>query len=463
MKPRSEARLKVEARPKAEAGPKVDAGPKAEAGPNVDDVLTADVEQAGASNADTNAGKGSEPDADNATKPDAEGKTPGSVSGRTTMKPRRAAKPKAGAKPNVEAKPNVDSLKADGEADSASTPGTAAKPESGKTDADANTDSPGSQADKAKPKADKSGGKTVQAEPISKVGAETKPESDADAKPSGGGAAGGRPGKPPKATRAAARLAVAEPAVAGLVVPKRTRPAIPEQPAPDAAALGVPTSRSGRWWWRTACAVGLLGFLASIALGIVRAADIRADAKRSARPVLSASPVPSAPPKPFLSVGTGVSAGLLVLANGQVLYYNDQDGAPPSGVPACVDSCSKVWRPLAPSDDVPLAASPDVIGSLYTIVRPQDGTTQVTFNGHPLYEFTVDGPGHMTGNGLNDVFAGQAFSWHAANATDTPVIPAPSADPTLPVPIGTPTDTPTASPSASVSVSPTPNATVTYR
>ena len=46
------------------------------------------------------------------------------------------------------------------------------------------------------------------------------------------------------------------------------------------------------------------------------------------------------------------------------------------------------------------------------ITRP-DGTKQVTDDGKPLYTFTEDSKGKVTGNDFSDDFNGQQFTWHA--------------------------------------------------
>jgi len=52
--------------------------------------------------------------------------------------------------------------------------------------------------------------------------------------------------------------------------------------------------------------------------------------------------------------------------------------------------------------------APGVTGTFGTIKR-SDGSTQATFNGHPLYTFTADtSPGQAKGNGLT-AFGGV---WH---------------------------------------------------
>ena len=49
----------------------------------------------------------------------------------------------------------------------------------------------------------------------------------------------------------------------------------------------------------------------------------------------------------------------------------------------------------------PVTAGSGVTGMLGTITRP-DGTTQATYDGHPLYTYAGDSaPGQAKGNGLN--------------------------------------------------------------
>lgn len=54
-------------------------------------------------------------------------------------------------------------------------------------------------------------------------------------------------------------------------------------------------------------------------------------------------------------------------------------------------------------------------GALGVLTRP-DGKTQVTFNGVPVYRFVEDQSGQIGGDGLDDAFDGQMFTWHAVTA-----------------------------------------------
>jgi predicted lipoprotein with Yx(FWY)xxD motif len=57
--------------------------------------------------------------------------------------------------------------------------------------------------------------------------------------------------------------------------------------------------------------------------------------------------------------------------------------------------------------------------SLLGTTKRQDGTTQVTYNGHPLYYFIADSaPGMANGEGI-DAFGAR---WEVINAAGTGVI-----------------------------------------
>jgi len=63
----------------------------------------------------------------------------------------------------------------------------------------------------------------------------------------------------------------------------------------------------------------------------------------------------------------------------------------------CTGSCATYWPPVKG----PATAMSGVTGKLGTITRP-DGTTQATYDGHPLYTYVGDtAPGQAKGNGKN--------------------------------------------------------------
>lgn len=102
--------------------------------------------------------------------------------------------------------------------------------------------------------------------------------------------------------------------------------------------------------------------------------------------------------------GTGT---VLVDSSGQALYTPAQEAA--AGKVLCTGACNSFWVPVTASGKV--TGSSSVSGKLGTVKRP-DGTMQATYNGMPLYSFTQDQAGQVTGDGFKDAFGGQQFTWH---------------------------------------------------
>src|SRR5581483_4302847 len=91
------------------------------------------------------------------------------------------------------------------------------------------------------------------------------------------------------------------------------------------------------------------------------------------------------------AVRISVSGGRLVGADGKTLYFNTVDTA--SAI-KCTGSCASLWPPVVGHPSVGTGLSAAKFG---TAARPGGGL-QVTFAGHPLYEFSGDsGPGMTNG------------------------------------------------------------------
>jgi predicted lipoprotein with Yx(FWY)xxD motif len=125
----------------------------------------------------------------------------------------------------------------------------------------------------------------------------------------------------------------------------------------------------------------------------------------------------SAPAASGSALKTTTIGGATVLTNakGFTLYWFAPDTSTTS---KCTGSCATYWPPVKG----PATAGSGVTGTLATITRP-DGTTQATWNGHPLYTYAADtAPGQAAGNGLN-VSGGV---WHEVTISGSP---APAATP----------------------------------
>jgi predicted lipoprotein with Yx(FWY)xxD motif len=99
----------------------------------------------------------------------------------------------------------------------------------------------------------------------------------------------------------------------------------------------------------------------------------------------------------------GSSLGqILVDGSGKSLYLFEADSGTQS---TCSNACAQAWPPFT-TKGVPKAAGGASVSLIGTTLR-SDGTTQVTYSGHPLYYFTGDAKaGDTNGEGSTAFGAG---------------------------------------------------------
>src|SRR5712692_3086562 len=122
-----------------------------------------------------------------------------------------------------------------------------------------------------------------------------------------------------------------------------------------------------------------------------------------------------------LMVGKSDQLGsFLTDSKGMTLYMFGKDTP---GVSNCYDACAKSWPALLTTGAATLPAGTE--GTLATTSR-KDGTTQVTYNGWPLYYFANDkAPGDTKGQGLGKV-------WFVVAPAATTALPVAAAAAVLP-------------------------------
>jgi predicted lipoprotein with Yx(FWY)xxD motif len=100
----------------------------------------------------------------------------------------------------------------------------------------------------------------------------------------------------------------------------------------------------------------------------------------------------------MVTAATSTSLGMvLVDGSGRTLYLFEKDQPNQS---ACTGACAAAW-PVDQSSGTPKAGSGAKASLLGTIKRG-DGSTQVTYNKHPLYYYSGDSqPGQQNGQGVN--------------------------------------------------------------
>ena len=86
------------------------------------------------------------------------------------------------------------------------------------------------------------------------------------------------------------------------------------------------------------------------------------------------------------------------------------------GAPSCSGECASLWPPVSGH---PQASGHAVPSHLSTMTRA-DGTTQVTYNGHPLYLYSKDkDDGDTYGQGIKSFGAGWYVLTPSGNKVDT--------------------------------------------
>ena len=104
---------------------------------------------------------------------------------------------------------------------------------------------------------------------------------------------------------------------------------------------------------------------------------------------------------------------ILVDGQGRTLYLFKADKGTSS---ACDGACASAWPPLTTADQ-PKAESGVSASKLGTTKRG-DGSTEVTYNGHPLYTYAGDSArGQTSGQGLDDF----GSEWYVLSAAGTQI------------------------------------------
>ncbi len=113
----------------------------------------------------------------------------------------------------------------------------------------------------------------------------------------------------------------------------------------------------------------------------------------------SATVTPAAAKGVLIGTASGPDGTYLTGAGGRALYLWVADS---KGMSSCSGACAKAWPPLT-TKGKPIAGNGVQSSDLGTIKR-SDGSTQVTYKGHPLYYFIEDkAKGSIKGQG-SDAF-----------------------------------------------------------
>jgi predicted lipoprotein with Yx(FWY)xxD motif len=98
----------------------------------------------------------------------------------------------------------------------------------------------------------------------------------------------------------------------------------------------------------------------------------------------------------------------LVDAQGRTLYLFEADKHDAS---TCNGACASIWPPATATGGT--VAGPGITASKIGTTKRSDGSSQLTYNGHPLYRYAADtSTGDVNGQGLNQFGA----KWYVLNA-----------------------------------------------
>ncbi len=152
--------------------------------------------------------------------------------------------------------------------------------------------------------------------------------------------------------------------------------------------------------------VGALGAAAVVVAACGSTTQSSASVPSKSSPSASSKPSPSASSAAPSAAGkgaevethSGAMGTFLTDRAGRTLYLFAADTGSKS---TCSGSCAAFWPPLL-TKGAP-EASGGATGSMLGTTARSDGSTQVTYNGHPLYYFKEDTkPGDTNGQGLDN-------------------------------------------------------------
>jgi predicted lipoprotein with Yx(FWY)xxD motif len=108
-----------------------------------------------------------------------------------------------------------------------------------------------------------------------------------------------------------------------------------------------------------------------------------------------------------IKLGDSQFGQVLFDGDDQAIYLFEKESGPKA---ECYGACAEAWPPVL-TEGEPQAA-PGVKASLLGTTKREDGSVQVTYDGHPLYLYAHEGPGVVTCHDVEE-FGGL---WLAVNA-----------------------------------------------
>jgi predicted lipoprotein with Yx(FWY)xxD motif len=167
---------------------------------------------------------------------------------------------------------------------------------------------------------------------------------------------------------------------------------------------------------RSAMFGGVVALSSFFALGAGAARAATPSASPAGRPLAEIVNTSQATVRSTTAQVGAKTEAILVNAKGLPLYYYQADTARKSQVGGVL---ARLWPAL-------VSAKPTAVGIKGKVVslKQTDGS-QVTYNGHFLYTFVDDSPGHVTGQGVSNFFVATPNIGVLRGATTVKTVPSP--------------------------------------
>jgi predicted lipoprotein with Yx(FWY)xxD motif len=134
-----------------------------------------------------------------------------------------------------------------------------------------------------------------------------------------------------------------------------------------------------------------------LAVLVISGIFIFSDRKSNPTPVVNPPTSSTAVNNSLIMTETNSTIGSYLADPNDNTLYTDGTGA--TGVTDCAGSCLSAW-PIYQDN----GSTTNLPANISTIKRSDNGEIQYTFKGKPLYYFTTDTPGKVTGNGTNGFY-----------------------------------------------------------
>ena len=135
-----------------------------------------------------------------------------------------------------------------------------------------------------------------------------------------------------------------------------------------------------------------------VVVGAIASAMLASACGGSNSPSAAASPSSAGGPATVAVASNSKLGQILVDGSGRTLYLFAADTGNSS---TCSGDCAQYWPPLL-TNGAPQAGT-GANASLLSTTKRTDGTTEVTYGGHPLYYVVTDhNPGDATGQAVNN-------------------------------------------------------------